>query len=191
MYDKGNNLRIEVTINNPKDFKILKTKEKVQEGKMIQTKEWVPMGKSIANLYRYVEISKAITKRYLASMPDIDTCKVPEKEIMDVSAPKERSGRRYSGFNLLSMETVRILSAMASGDFILNGFDNKNIRRRIYENSDNPKIINKTTRLLAKLKAHGIIKKVPRKNRYYLTSRGRDITNTLLLFLNKELLNAA
>ena len=148
---------------------------------MIQTKEWVPMGKSIANLYRYVEISKAITKRYLASMPDIDTCKVPEKEIMDVSAPKERSGRRYSGFNLLSMETVRILSAMASGDFILNGFDNKNIRRRIYENSDNPKIINKTTRLLAKLKAHGIIKKVPRKNRYYLTSRGRDITNTLLI----------
>lgn len=106
MYDKGNNLRIEVTINNPKDFKILKTKEKVQEGKMIQTKEWVPMGKSIANLYRYVEISKAITKRYLASMPDIDTCKVPEKEIMDVSAPKERSGRRYSGFNLLSMETI-------------------------------------------------------------------------------------
>lgn len=24
MYDKGNNLRIEVTINNPKDFKVLK-----------------------------------------------------------------------------------------------------------------------------------------------------------------------
>ena len=46
------------------------------------------MGKSIANLYRYVEISKAITKRYLAAMPEVDTDKVPEKEIMDVSAPK-------------------------------------------------------------------------------------------------------
>lgn len=191
MYDKGNNLRIEVTINNPKDFKILKTKERVQEGKIVQTKEWVPMGKSIANLYRYVEISKAITKRYLAAMPEIDTDKIPEKEIMDVSAPKEKNGRRYSGFNLLSRETVTVLSAIASGDFILNGFDNKSIRRRIYGNNDTPKIINKTTRLLAKLKAHGIIKKVPRKNRYYLTSRGRDITNTLLLFLNKELLNAA
>ena len=191
MYDKGNNLRIEVTINNLKDFKILKTKEKVQEGKIIQTKEWVPMRKSIANLYRYVEISKAMTKRYLAAMPEVDTDKVPEKEIMDVSAPKERNGRRYSGFNLLSRETITVLSAIASGDFILNGFDNKSIRRRVYENSDTPQTINKTTRLLAKLKAHGIIKKVPRKNRYYLTSRGRDITNTLLLFLNKELLNAA
>lgn len=29
MYDKGNNLRIEVTINNPKDFKVLKEKEKL------------------------------------------------------------------------------------------------------------------------------------------------------------------
>ena len=24
MYDKGNNIRIEVTINNPKDFKVMK-----------------------------------------------------------------------------------------------------------------------------------------------------------------------
>ena len=145
MYNKGNNLQIEVTINNPKDFKILKTKEKVQEGKIIQTKEWVPMRKSIANLYRYVEISKAITKRYLAAMPEVDTDKVPEKEIMDVSAPKERNGRRYSGFNLLSRETITVLSAIASGDFILNGFDNKSIRRRVYENSDTPQTINKTT----------------------------------------------
>ena len=149
------------------------------------------MGKSIANLYRYVEISRAITKRYLAAMPEVGTGKVPEKEIMDVSVPKEKNGRGYSGFNLLSGETVTVLSAIASGDFILNGFDNKSIGRRVYGNSNTPQTINKTTRLLAKLKAHGIIKKVPRKNRDYRTSPCPDITNTLLLFLNKGLLNAA
>ena len=59
MYDKGNNLRIEVTINNPKDFKILKEKEKIIEHKTIEKeKVWVPTGKSISNLYRYVEISR-------------------------------------------------------------------------------------------------------------------------------------
>ena len=59
MYDKGNNLRIEVTINNPKDFKILKEKETIINHERIETKKvWVPMGKSIANLYRYIEISK-------------------------------------------------------------------------------------------------------------------------------------
>ena len=84
-----------------------------------------------------------------------------------------------------------ILSTIASGEFILNGFDNKNLRRRIYKNSEDKKAVRKTTRLLSKLKAHGLIKKVSHKNRYYLTSRGRNITNALLLFLNKELLNAA
>jgi len=191
MYDKGNNLRIEVTINNPRDFKIPKEKEKVQDGKIVKSMEWIPMGKSIANLYRYAEISKAIIKRYLSAMPDIPMEKVPEKDIMSVSAPKKAGGRRYSGFNLLSEETILILSIIASGDFILNGFDNKSLRRRIYKNSGDKKAAGKITRLLSKLKAHGLIKKVPRKNRYYLTSRGRNITNALLLFLNKELLNAA
>lgn len=191
MYDKGNNLRIEVTINNPKDFKIPKEKEKVQGGKIVPSIEWVPMGKSIANLYRYAEISRSITKRYLAAVPDIPMDKVPQKEVMGVSASKEVNGRRYSGFNLLSAETVMILKTIACGDFILNGFDNKSLRRRVYKNSGDKKTINKTTRLLAKLKAHGLIKKVPHKNRYYLTSRGRNITNALLLFLNKELLNAS
>ena len=189
MYDKGNNLRIEVTINNPKDFKILKTTESVKEGRIVQTKKWVPMGKSIANLYRYIEISRSITKRYIEALPEIDTNKVPVKEIELISVSKEINGRRYSGFSLLSKETITLIRAISSGDFIINGFDNKAIRERVYEDSCNPKKISKTTRMFSKLKVHGLIKKVPRKNRYYLTTRGRSITNTMLLFINKELLN--
>ena len=60
MYDKGNNLRIEVTINNPKDFKVLKTKENDETGEIIETKEWVPMGKSISNLYYYIKNNTGI-----------------------------------------------------------------------------------------------------------------------------------
>lgn len=172
-------------------FKIRKAKEKVQDGKIIQTMEWVPMGKSITNLYRYVEISKAIIKRYLDAIPDISLDKVSDRELMSISGPKEVKGRRYSGFHLLSRETATVLSVIACGDFILTGFDNKSVRQRLYQDSNSHKAINITTRLFSKLRAHGLIKKVPRKNRYYLTSRGRDITNTLLLFLNKELLNSA
>jgi hypothetical protein len=191
MYDKGNNLRIEVTINNPKDFKILKSKETVEGGKIVETKKWMPMGKSVANLYRFIEISRAITKRYIDALPGVDLDKIPVKEIETISVSKEVNEKKYSGFNLLSKETTGLFRAIASGDFIINGFDNKSIRVRVFENSDSHKIINKTTRLFAKLKAHGLIKKVPRKNRYYLTTRGRSITNTLLLFINKDLLDSA
>ncbi len=55
MYDKFNCLRIEMTINDPKEFKVYK---EVHHKDGTASRQWVPMGKSIANLYRYAEISK-------------------------------------------------------------------------------------------------------------------------------------
>ena len=90
MYDKGNNLRIEVTINNPKDFKVMKEKEVIVEHQKLETiKQWVPMGKSITNLYRYVEISKSITKRYMDALPEIDTDTIHVNELKEISSKKE------------------------------------------------------------------------------------------------------
>lgn len=65
--------------------------------------------------------------------------KVPKKEMMAVYAPKEVGKRRYSGFNLLSVETVLVLKTIACGDFILNGFYNKSLRRRVCKNSEDKK----------------------------------------------------
>ena len=189
MYDKGNNLRIEVTINNPKDFKVLKDKEIIVNQKEIKTEKiWTPMGKSISNLYRYVEISKSITNRYIEALPEIDTDVLPLKEIENISSKKEIDGRTYSAFNILSPDTLKIFEVLSSGNYIINGITNKNIRKEIY-NDESPKTINKVTRLLAKLKAHGIIKKVAKKNKYYLTTKGRKISNSILIYTHKNLLN--
>lgn len=189
MYDKGNNLRIEVTINNPKDFKILKEKETIINHERIETeKVWVPMGKSIANLYRYIEISKNITKRYLDALPEINTNKVPISEIKEISTSIIVDDRKYTGFNILNSDTLILLSIISSGDYLINGFSNKQIRSRYFDIEITKKEINKMTRLLAKLRAHGIIKKVARKNKYYLTTKGRKITNSILVYTRKELL---
>ena len=190
MYDKGNNLRIEVTINNPKDFKILKEKEVIIEHERLETiKQWVPMGKSIANLYRYVEISKSITKRYIDALPDIDTNTTHVNDLKEISSKKEINGRNYSALNILNEEKLNIFKVISKGKYLVNGFTNKMIRNEIYDDSESKYIINKTTRLLSKLRAYGLIKKVSRKNKYYLTNKGRNITNTILLFTGKELLS--
>ena len=39
------------------------------------------------------------------------------------------------------------------------------------------------------LKCHGIIKKVARKNKYYLTTNGRNLISSILVFTNRQLLN--
>ena len=190
MYDKGNNLRIEVTINNPKDFKVLKEKEVIINHEKIETeKEWVPMGKSISNLYRYIEISKSITKRYIEALPEVDIEKLPLKEIKSISSNVEVKGRKYSSFNILNEETLLLFEVIARGEYLINGFNNKTIRKYIYEDYDDPKVINKMTRQLSKLRAHKIIKKVNKKNKYYLTSTGRKIITSILLYTRKELLN--
>ncbi len=190
MYDKGNNLRIEVTINNPRDFKVLKEKEVIINHETIEKeKVWVPMGKSIANLYRYVEISKSITKRYIEALPEINTDEVPISEIEKISSSVTVDNRKYTGFNILQKDTLKLLSIISSGEYLINGFSNKNIRNKYFEIEITKKEINKLTRLLAKLKAHGIIKKVARKNKYYLTTNGRKITNSILIYTRKTLLN--
>jgi len=191
MYDKGNNLRVEVTINNPKDFKVLKTTLDESTVEVVETKKWVPMGKSVANLYRYVEISKSIIKRFLNALPDVNSEKLSVKAFNAISSRKELNGRPYSAFNILNGDTLKMLVALSNGAFLINGFDNKLLRRKIFNNPDSKKCISKTTRLIGKLRAHGLIKKVPKKNRYYLTTNGRKIIDCALLFTNKTLLNAS
>lgn len=190
MYDKGNNLRIEVTINNPREFKVQKENEYVKkDGETEVIKKWVPMGKSICNLYRYIEVSKSITQRYIEALPKIDTNTVALKEIKNISKGTIKKERKYSGFNILNEDTLKLFTAISRGEYLISGFYNKNIRKEIFEDADSEKNINKTTRLFAKLKAHGIIKKVYKKNKYYLTENGRKIISSVLIYTRKDLLN--
>ena len=190
MYDKGNNLRIEVTINNPKDFKVMKEVETiVNHEKIEKMKKWSPMGKSITNLYRYAEISKSIIKRYIEALPTIDMDEITLKDLEKVSTKKEMNNRIYPGFNLLEKNTLNLFQEISSGKYLINGFTNKMIRQNLYDDPDSSKNINKTTRLLSKLRAHGIIKKVAKKNKYYLTTNGRKICNNLLLYTGRTILS--
>ena len=81
-----------------------------------------------------------------------------------------------------------MFTEISKGEYLINGFNNKMVRKNLYLNSEDKKIVNKVTRTLSKLKAHGIIKKVPRKNKYYLTTNGRNIISSVLLYTRKQLL---
>lgn len=192
MYDKYSCLRIETTINDPHEFKVLKETEKIVDHRVIATeKHWVPMGKSIANLYRYAEVSKATNLRYINALPlPVDNI-TPVKEIENISKSIVVNNKHISGFNILSPTTTKLLEIIASGDYIVNGITNKTLRNRIFKEEDfnSIRVRNKTTRLLNKLKIHGIIKKVNHSSKYYLTTKGRKIINSILLFKNIDLPN--
>ena len=116
------------------------------------------------------EILQAVNKRYLKFLSDIETPEVGLDKLHRLTETQhDDKGRRYKGFNLLSEEESSFFRLLASGEFVIAGFSNKALRQRMPE-----KNTGQITRLLRRLREHGLIKRVRKHYRYYLTSFGRQ-----------------
>ena len=178
MYDKFSCLRIEMTINDPKEFKILKD---VNHRDGTISKRWVPMGKSISNLYRYAEISKAANRRFLDAMCDVIPAQSIEKEINCICGKTVMHKRTYTGYNVWSPETFQLFETISDGKYLIRGFTNQEIRRSIIRiNPDSAKERGRMSRTLAKLRAHGLIRKIPHSRRYLVSDKGRRVLGALI-----------
>ena len=184
MYNKCSVLRIETTINAPREFKVYAT---VHHHDGTESKEWKPMGKSISNLYRYAEVSKACNQRFLDAMVDVVPVKSTLDEIGKICSRKQVDGKTVTGFNVWSPEVVRIMETVCDGRYLVNGFRNKDIGKIIFPEMKDPrKLSSKVSRLLKKLRQHGLIKKVPKSRRYHVTSKGRRIMGALIELRHRE-----
>ena len=196
MYDKTNVLRIETTINNANAFKI---RNPNKEG----TKKWVPMRKAMSNLYRYAEVAKACNLRYLNSLNSVNRDNWHDRKIeklcksteVKLSASKKSRPRKYAGFNLLSDFTCNVFNAILHGSFKIRGFKNKELRFLLVElgaySRDElknvKKLSGKISRLIAKLRAHKIVTKLPNTFRYRVTKLGEEIIARILMFKKLDL----
>jgi hypothetical protein len=102
--------------------------------------------------------------------------------------------------NPLAPEDVGLLEAINHGEFLLNGFRNRDLRARLFADmaSSSPEEAKrqsaKVTRLLRLLRAHGVITKVSKTHRYQVTAEGRSQVTALLAARQartEELLKAA
>lgn len=178
MYDKFSCLRVEMTINDPREFKVYKD---VVHSDGSTSRQWVPMGKSIANLYRYAEVSKAANKRFLSSLQNIIPAKSLEKEVSELCGKKTVKKRTYTGYNVWSPETFRLFEVISDGKYLIRGFTNRDIRREIYDDDpDSAANRGKTSRIFAKLRAHGVIRKIPHSRRYLISDKGRRVLGALI-----------
>jgi hypothetical protein len=185
MYNKASVLKVETTINQPKEFKIYK--EVTRKGKKIMA--WVPMGKSIANLYRYAQVSEESNMRYLESIAEFETKYEHVLELEKLCDKTVVDNRVYTGLNPLSKENTDIFLAVLDSKNCINNFSNSTIREAIFpdiENKDKTKFRNKTTRILSKLRAFGLIRKVPHSFKYKVSERGICIMSAALKLKHRE-----
>jgi hypothetical protein len=181
IYDKhGQVLRVETTMNHPEAFRVYRT----PEGQPHRRKKWRPLRKAVADLPRRAQLCAAANDRYLAALATVPTGAAAGELARPVCQPIVRRGRRHRALNPWADTDATLLQTVARGEWTVHGFRNRDLRAALYQptrdDDERRSQAGRVTRLLALLRAHGLIKKVTGTHRYLLTTKGRQLTTTLL-----------
>jgi hypothetical protein len=178
-YDKGSVLRVEVTINEPKDFRVWRAAENNPQG----AKSWRILRRSVADLHRRAEVSKAATERHLRALASVAMRTPLAQEAATVCVPVRQAGRRYRALQPFGVD-AELLGIVNCGEWAINGFRNRDVRARLYgEGAEGVRRQRQTAavgRRLRLLRALGLIARVSKTHRYVLSEKGRRIITALL-----------
>jgi hypothetical protein len=175
LYDKqGQVLRVETTINDASGLKAYRPAASDPKG----AKQWQALRKGVADLHRLCELSQAANERYLDALSAVESTTPLEELSAPLCRPVVKGNRRYRGLNPLSETDAAVLEAVQRGEHMISGFRNRDLREIIYgtapaDEKSGRRQSNRVGRLLALLRAHGLIKKVPKTHRYQVTASGQ------------------
>jgi len=172
MYDKfGCILRIETFSN---DVSFFKHHRRVEHRDGTYSYKTAKLRKTIYSLPDLAELMRACNRRYLDFLSAIDDPTNGIKRVNKISRSVKEHGRTYRGFNLFSPDDEAVLHAIAQGDVQGFAIRNRQLRTRLGKTSG------QVSRILKRLRNHGLIKKVGNVYKYYLTSLGRQVVATSL-----------
>jgi len=187
MYDKAARLlRVEMTLNNPDRFKVLRRRPSDRR------LAWLPLRRGIADMQRRAVLGRAAAARYLDALSVVGE-PTPSHRLLDsVSHRVTRNGRPYRPLRPISPQEVPLFRTILHGEFALRGFQNLDLRRHLFPTSDTDLIARRqvaarVTRSLRLLRAHGLIKKVSRTRYYRITRKRHHVMTTALHFRETDL----
>ena len=84
-------------------------------------------------------------------------------------------GSHNLGYKASYQNDENLLCAIVRGEFNISGLQNKTLRRHLSELTSN-----QVSRLLKRLRTHGLVKKVGHTYKYYVTAFGKQVVATAL-----------
>ena len=186
VYDKayseiGSVLRgAETTLHRVQDFRAYRAKQGGPEEDL----QGRPMRMGIADLHRRAEVSQKANDRWLNALASVDDSRSLEELTADIQKHTHWNGRRVRGLHPWA-EDKDLLATINHGDFVINGFRNRDLQKWLYGAEAHSPIERQRrsaaiSRKLRMLRAHGLIQKVPRTHRYQVTDIGRVIVVAVL-----------
>jgi hypothetical protein len=168
MYDKFRLiLRLETTVVNVSFFKHYR---EVEHKDGTHSMAWAEMKKTIYSLAPLRELLLAANRRYLEFISGIEDNKAGTDRLNKISGPVAENDRNYRGFNFFDPRDEALFETLGRGEFNISGFQNKDLRRRLRDRTSS-----QISRTMKRLRVHGLIKKVGRTYKYYLTGLGKQI----------------
>ncbi len=168
MYDKfGLILRIETTVNDVSFFKHYRMVEH-RDGS--ESMKLAQMKKGIYSLPALSSLLVAANRRYIEFISAIDDPSAGTKKLEKISRTVVKNNRSYKGFNLFDDDDQLLFESIASGEFTISGFQNKHLRSKL-----GGRTTSQISRTIKRLHVHGLIRKVGRTYKYYLTKFGTQV----------------
>jgi hypothetical protein len=166
MYDKfGRVLRLETTTN---DVSFFKHHRKVEHQDGHSTRELAPLKKTIYSLIDLREILLGCNRRYLEFLSAMDDTSGGERDLVRLTEPQHDADRTIKGLNFFAPAEQKLLRALQRPEFNIHGIRRADLKEFLAEYSTS-----RLSRELRRLRVLGLIKRVARSYRYYLTRLGR------------------
>ena len=184
MYDKWSVLRVETTINNPNDFKVLRVRRNPKGQKQLR---WMPMTKGVANLWRYLQVAEKSNERYLEALTQAQIKDKAVAELDGLCRIRTFKGKRHPKLNPVGSQDCSLFRAAVAGEHLSQGFRNRDLQIRLYAKppsspQEAKRRCARTSRLIAKLRAHRLVAKVPRSRLYRITPRGHRLMSAAIRY---------
>lgn len=171
IYDKFKRvLRIETTTN---DVSFFKHHRKVEHRDGSITRELAPLKKSIYSIIDLREILLGCNSRYLEFLSSLDDYSDGRRALQQLIEPKTDHGIQVRGFNFFDATEQDLLLAIQRPEFNIHGLRRADLKKHLPFVSSG-----KLSRYLRRLRILGLIKRVAKTYRYYLTRIGRSAVAT-------------
>jgi hypothetical protein len=187
MYDKyGQILRIETVINQPREFKVRRMRERKGKRQML----WCPMNKGVANFYHYHAVARQSNERYLDALATASMPCATVKQLESLHKPVRFGNRRRRGLNTMSEADQRLFLAVLRGDHAINGFRNTDVANALFPKpaktaKERRRRSTQVSRNLQLLRAHALIAPIRSSYRYRITRKGNVLMNAAVSVRSK------
>lgn len=171
LYDKfGHILRLETTVN---DLHFFRHYREVEHRNGWRETKWTCRQKTISSLPALRQLLEAANRRYLQFLSTLEDPRKGRDQLRKLSQPSHHAGRSSAGFNFFDADDEALFCAVARGEFNISGLQNKTLRPFLAGRTSG-----QVSRLLKRLRLHGLLKKIGHSYKYYLTPFGKAVIAT-------------